>query len=1263
MIHKLSSAESRVRLIVLASVASALALLALIAAPQALASEVHVLSKVFGAGELSLGARSGVAVNVKTGEVYVADTGNSRIAKYTAAGVPDGDLATIVAPSFLAVDNSGGASKGDVYVVDASNGSIAKIDPSGMAVATWATGGRLEALGEIAGIATDGSGDLWVFNTEALMREFSQTGVEIAHFTAEREPGAPIGVSPHGISIDAAGDLYVVRGQEEVNKYSATGELLITSVAEASSVSALAANAVSGNAYLGRESRVTIATPAGGEKETFGAGEGSLAGISGIAVVANEDAYVVNPGVGAIDLFTVAEVEPPTVAIAPPDSISGTAAHLTGEVDPGGFPTTCEFEIVSDEQFDQSEFQGPSTVPCSASPGSGSALVPVEASAEGLAPGTKYHVRLAATNAGGSSVTPEPNPIFTTDAVAPVIQGEFVVGVGDTEATVGAKLDPGGAPTTYKFQLVDEAEFQAHGFEGAATITTPLAGPLPSDNQSHEVAATISGLTPATSYRFRVLATNLVTTVPGLGSTFETRTTPMPLSGVCPNQAFRVDGGEFLPDCRAYEQVTPQDKGGLNIEGYGDLLNSGPDGSSVTWFSAGGSGIPAAGGSRREVTLMGSFLTGEAWSTQRLMPEEGLGRKVHILGVSSNQKFALAEAGEINLGARAGLFLIDTEAGTTLQIVSYQSEAPIGSAFADDAITSNGSRVFFESEAQLLPVATPGRTNLYMWDRASNGISLVGVLPDGTAPSGGTFGGAYAWARGGGFENLEEGGATGGNYVEAINAVSEDADQVYFTAGETAQLYLRLGLNGGAPSTVRVSEPNEGVVDPFVEAEGLEGRIPAAFQEATSDGSRAFFTSTQKLTENASTGEFDQGKDLYRYNRASGEVVDVTSDPNDPVNPNGAEVLGLLGTSSDGSSGYFAARGALAAGATPGGQNIYRFAETAPGDFATAYIATVGGELCNQDSSANNWSPSGYCAVKGSGITGTYVGKTSRVTPDGRQLLYVAAGSRGVLEAWLYSSESGESICISCDGAGATPAGPAELTTSTLNANALIAPRIPAGHLTRNLSDDGSRVFFQTPDTLIAADHNGMPNCHYLQHRAVGQPAIPTCMDVYEWEAPRAPGGSCTKAEINGGCLYLISTGTSNSGSYFVDASANGQNAFIATDSQLVPVDRDELYDVYDARVDGGKAAQYQLPAAPCLGEACRGSTAQTGTTTSPGSSSFTGPGNPAIKKHKTCHRGSAKCGKSKKRRGNKKTNKHDGHSKHQHRKHRHAGSSKGGKK
>ena len=97
----------------------------------------------------------------------------------------------------------------------------------------------------------------------------------------------------------------------------------------------------------------------------------------------------------------------------------------------------------------------------------------------------------------------------------------------------------------------------------------------------------------------------------------------------------------------------------------------------------------------------------------------------------------------------------------------------------------------------------------------------------------------------------------------------------------------------------------------------------------------------------------------------------------------------------------------------------------------------------------------------------------------------------------------------------------------------------------------------------------------------------------------------------------MISSGKSEFPSFFGDASEDGSSVFFFTRQQLVGQDKDELQDVYDARVGGGLAAQNQIPPPACeSGEACHGPAQTPPAEGSPATPNFSGPGN-QVEKHK----------------------------------------------
>lgn len=342
---------------------------------------------------------------------------------------------------------------------------------------------------------------------------------------------------------------------------------------------------------------------------------------------------------------------------------------------------------------------------------------------------------------------------------------------------------------------------------------------------------------------------------------------------------------------------------------------------------------------------------------------------------------------------------------------------------------------------------------------------------------------------------------------------------------------------------------------------------------------------------NPTGGNGNPGNDLYRYDAFSGRLTDLTPDPPEEAE-GGAEVQGVLGASADGSWVYFVANGVLASGAAPGdcvgssgSCNLYLSRAG-----TTTFISRLDAAGALDVSDRADWLPTSS-PPPGKEI----LQRTARISPDGRTLLFrsrerlTSYDNKGVPEFYLYRASAGENLrCVSCDPTGAPPSGSPRLQTRTSYAGIITV----ASYYTRNLTDDGRRVFFESPDRLSTLDVNGTT-------------------DVYEWEAVGT--GSCTVADAHDdGCLSLISTGMSPSPSYFADASDTGDDAFFFTYQPLVGQDKDQLVDLYDARVGGGIAAQSPPPVVPCVGEACRGGAQAGPAWATPASATYSGGGNVA---------------------------------------------------
>lgn len=443
----------------------------------------------------------------------------------------------------------------------------------------------------------------------------------------------------------------------------------------------------------------------------------------------------------------------------------------------------------------------------------------------------------------------------------------------------------------------------------------------------------------------------------------------------------------------------------------------------------------------------------------------------------------------------------------------------------------------------------------------------------------------------------------GGN--EVPQGVALDGSHVYWTTNSPNSYIARCNLDGSS-ETFRFIGPGEELRGIAVRDEHVywsmtnSGRIGRASTDF-STAEPQFIPAPDRAVGLASDDEHlywassrtpvkpDGGNDLYRYDVGAGALTDLTADSH---TSDGADVKGVLGISRDGAYAYFAANGVLTSapnsrgevaqqgtcegvpGAMSGGCNLYVF-NAGTIDFIARLDASGGGA----ESDAANWATTPAVFLDDSNFQ-----QVSRVSADGRALLFRSRrqltdyDSKGIPQLYLHREGAGLT-CVSCNPSGAPPGGAPTLGTiqSPARFETLIAPT-----LGRNLSADGRRVFFESVDPLVDADDNGEEGCPVVG--LLGQ-AFPACRDVYQWEA--AGSGSCPDSGEGGGCLSLLSSSQAGQPAFFADASGDGSDAFLFTRERLVRSDRDELVDLYDARVEGGLFGQNDAPVG-CVGEECR---------------------------------------------------------------------------
>lgn len=343
----------------------------------------------------------------------------------------------------------------------------------------------------------------------------------------------------------------------------------------------------------------------------------------------------------------------------------------------------------------------------------------------------------------------------------------------------------------------------------------------------------------------------------------------------------------------------------------------------------------------------------------------------------------------------------------------------------------------------------------------------------------------------------------------------------------------------------------------------------------SADGSRIFWTAGNGrvyVHENGETVKIpDPGKFLTASSNGSkallsdGELYDLESETLTDLTDKHGGFQGILGTSEDLSKIYFIDTAELSGKAKAGEFNLYLWQEG-----VTVFIATL-------TSADNSTFISGFINNTGDWLASPS-DRTAQVSPDGRYLAFmaredltgyddeVANGECGTgrgkdcFEVFAYDATTNKLSCASCNPTGERPLGSSMLSVIRTGSGSLPQPA--------SVSTDG-RVFFNSFDTLSPQDKNGVEN-------------------VYEYE-PKGVG-TCTQA---GGCVFLISSGTGETDSSFVNATPSGSDVFFTTRSQLAPQDKDDLMDLYDAREPHVPGEQVIFSSEPpprecASGEECR---------------------------------------------------------------------------
>ncbi len=617
--------------------------------------------------------------------------------------------------------------------------------------------------------------------------------------------------------------------------------------------------------------------------------------------------------------------------------------------------------------------------------------------------------------------------------------------------------------------------------------------------------------------------------------------TPALAAAPCPNEPSRTSFSAQLPDCRVYEWVTPDSNDGE----LQDRGTASADGRTVEYTL---NDPPTTANSSSPVNIVLARRGPDGWSSTSTSPPlvapVGGFWSEQTLSVSQDFSETLFLSDQPYEGSASppgfyNLFVQHAD-GTILPLTTTGTqESPTTGVWASPDFTH---LFYIDTTPQLASDPSAPKT-MYEW--VDGELRLLGIEP------------------GPGQVPMHEGVALAGT-----QPTSNDGEYALFTIGNRFlsnvspgnQLYLR----EHGKETVVITRSQR-----TVEPETSEPPVPTPVG-ISGDGSRVLFISPGKLTNDAVGGG-----DLYSYDVATGILSDLTAESDPGI---AAGVSRVLGFTNDMSYVYFTAGGLLTPGAVAGKQNLYVLHE--------GTVRFVADEVESP--------PAGLYRPGPESSLGQFY-----VTPDGRHVAFASKAGltgfdntnphTGAPEAEVFEYTYGEGVtCASCRPSGAAPTGSAALAFGT--------SEWALNGTTWTLSNDGSRMFFQSTDAILPQATNGLQN-------------------VYEYE---------------NGEVHLISPGDSDYPATLIAGSASGEDVFFIDRGELVTHGSGLLPAIYDARVGAIEPASAQ----ECNGEDCQGAPSVAPVFGSPSSTALSGSGNltlPAPVTAKPVTKKIVKCGKGKK--------------------------------
>ncbi len=834
-----------------------------------------------------------------------------------------------------------------------------------------------------------------------------------------------------------------------------------------------------------------------------------------------------------------------TVVTEAAGGVGTEAATLNGLVRPEGLQySECLFEY---KRSTEASFHQIDCEPEAAEIEPDFAAHHVSAQLEELDPNSTYEFRLKAPNSGIPPTHEGEILIFTTPG-PPQITEIRARDATEGSVTLEAKIDPSGFGTTYRFEWGPTASY-------GNQIPPGYESSVPSANEAKHFSVSLSGLSPTTAYHYRIVAKS------NAGTTYG------------PDQSFQTLNSCGLPDGRCFELVSPKERElgpaagpGRGYASYELLYQAAPRGPGELAYSVDG-GLPDS--TRGGLVLYAGHRNqgAETWESSQVSPQivaqnekaEGGANPSNVLGltpdlscsvVASSQPLTSSPAAKLAIEAGGGNLyrrnadgsydLLTYLAPENLEAVSSFNEFP---NYELIDLSADCGRIVFESDLHYPGIEGAGERRLYEWH---NGVlSNVAVVPDGGGDAPGEI---------------------DSNAPSHLHALSNDGSRVFFAA--TSQ-------TGNDSGKQAVFARIDGAETLDLSISPLAVDTGATYQGATPDGSKVYFTANAGLSAETSAG----GTDLYEYDFAAPEGERLT-DLSVEEAEGGAEVGGLLGFADDGSHVYFAARAQLVSG--KGKTRVQNLDDNTfsvydrTGGFL-AFVGTVTGSDLRTG-----------VGVGGFGGSGGQSSWTSRVSPDGRYLLFESTAnvtgyeSDGTREAYLYDGQVSvdPTVCVSCRQDGKAP----------IHAAGSLKPlargqRLADAPYSLAVSSGVARVFFVSEEDLASGGREGEGNVYEWSHGQV--------FHIATEPAGAAPAPEQPQIE-------------------FVGASADGSDLYFFDAAALNWENPDGRYAAWDARVGGGFPEPPPAPEGckPAEESSCQDSSPGAPTTPSAASQGFQGEGN-----------------------------------------------------